>query len=133
MSGKILVFAAAVAASSGVAVGVTSTLRQPADVPVQRIAAQFDAFDDIEEQAPLKKADKVAAFVGAVSTVKVEQMLAPAKVEIEADVSQNKPRVRRIVQAEEPAPRRTAERNVCTRHGMRKVLTRGGKSWRCRR
>ena len=23
--------------------------------------------------------------------------------------------------------------NVCTRHGMHKVITRGGKSWRCRR
>jgi len=31
--------------------------------------------------------------------------------------------------APEPAP----ESNVCTRKGLRKVLTRGGKSWRCRR
>jgi hypothetical protein len=29
--------------------------------------------------------------------------------------------------------RRRPERNVCTRHGMRKVVTRGGRSWRCRR
>jgi hypothetical protein len=27
----------------------------------------------------------------------------------------------------------SAESNVCTRHNMRKVMTRGGKSWRCRR
>jgi hypothetical protein len=26
----------------------------------------------------------------------------------------------------------SAERNICTRHGKRKVMTRGGKSWRCR-
>jgi hypothetical protein len=26
-----------------------------------------------------------------------------------------------------------AEHNVCTRHHMRKVVTRGGRSWRCRR
>ena len=24
------------------------------------------------------------------------------------------------------------ETNICTRHGKRKVVTRGGKSWRCR-
>lgn len=23
--------------------------------------------------------------------------------------------------------------NICTRHGMRRVITRGGRSWRCRR
>jgi hypothetical protein len=31
--------------------------------------------------------------------------------------------------APEPAP----ESNVCTRKGLRKIVTRGGKSWRCRR
>ena len=30
--------------------------------------------------------------------------------------------------APEPAP----ESNICTRKGLRKVVTRGGKSWRCR-
>ena len=33
------------------------------------------------------------------------------------------------VNAPKPAP----ERNVCTRKGLRKVMTRGGKSWRCRK
>ncbi len=31
--------------------------------------------------------------------------------------------------AEKPAP----ESNVCTRHGLRKLVIRGGKSWRCRK
>jgi hypothetical protein len=30
-------------------------------------------------------------------------------------------------------PHRIPARDVCSRHGMRKVVTRGGKSWRCRR
>jgi hypothetical protein len=30
---------------------------------------------------------------------------------------------------EKPAP----ESNVCTRHGLRKLVIRGGKSWRCRK
>ena len=28
---------------------------------------------------------------------------------------------------------RPVEHNICTRHGMHKVITRGGRSWRCRR
>ena len=31
--------------------------------------------------------------------------------------------------AEKPAP----ESNICTRKGLRKIMTRGGKSWRCRK
>ena len=39
---------------------------------------------------------------------------------------------------DEPAPivvarHQQPEQNICTRHGMHKVITRGGKSWRCRR
>ena len=34
-----------------------------------------------------------------------------------------------VASVEKPAP----ERNICTRKGLRKVMTRGGKSWRCRR
>jgi hypothetical protein len=34
----------------------------------------------------------------------------------------------KVVEKEEPE-----ERNVCTRHHMRKVMIRGGRSWRCRR
>ena len=34
-----------------------------------------------------------------------------------------------VASVEKPAP----DRNVCTRHKLRKVITRGGKSWRCKR
>ena len=34
-----------------------------------------------------------------------------------------------VASVEKPAP----EINVCTRHKLRKVITRGGKSWRCKR
>jgi hypothetical protein len=41
-----------------------------------------------------------------------------------------------IQQPPAPAPTKVAsvaqpERNICTRHGKRKIITRGGKSWRC--
>ena len=34
-----------------------------------------------------------------------------------------------VPDAEKPAP----ESNVCTRKGLRKIMTKGGRSWRCRR
>ena len=39
------------------------------------------------------------------------------------------PKPTAVASAERSAP----ERNVCTRHKLRKVITRGGKSWRCRK
>jgi len=43
------------------------------------------------------------------------------------------PQPRQAATADEP-PRRGVQktRDICTRHGMRKVTTRGGRSWRCR-
>jgi hypothetical protein len=43
-----------------------------------------------------------------------------------------------VPEAVEPPPRhrlrtRAVRLDVCARHGQRKVITRGGKSWRCRR
>ena len=37
------------------------------------------------------------------------------------------PKPAAVASVEKPAP----ERNICSRHGKRKVITRGGKSWRC--
>ena len=39
------------------------------------------------------------------------------------------PKPTAVASAEKPAP----ERNICTRKGLRKVMTRGGRSWRCRK
>jgi hypothetical protein len=42
-----------------------------------------------------------------------------------------------VEEDDDPKPRRarkhTTRRDVCARHNMRKVLIRGGKSWRCRK
>lgn len=38
-----------------------------------------------------------------------------------------------IQEATKPKPKAEKENNLCTRHGMHKVITRGGKSWRCRK
>jgi hypothetical protein len=49
-------------------------------------------------------------------------------VVVQASVAEPEPE-----QLAEPPVRRRHETNVCTRHHMHKVITRGGKSWRCRR
>jgi hypothetical protein len=38
-----------------------------------------------------------------------------------------RPKPTAVASAAKPMP----ERNICTRHGKRKIITRGGKSWRC--
>jgi hypothetical protein len=55
-------------------------------------------------------------------------------VESHTSVPLPKPRPEIITDFERPhtKPRRE-RRDVCARHGMRRVVTRGGKSWRCRR
>jgi hypothetical protein len=37
----------------------------------------------------------------------------------------------KVVRNQKPEPKK--EINICTRHGMHKVFTKGGKSWRCRK
>jgi len=32
-----------------------------------------------------------------------------------------------------PPPRRKAESDICTKHGLRKIITNNGRSWRCGR
>ena len=50
------------------------------------------------------------------------------------DAPAKAPPVAAVEEDEQPVVRRgRRESNVCTRHGMQKVITRGGKSWRCRR
>ena len=47
---------------------------------------------------------------------------------VAATVSAGRPHIRNVRKI------RIADRaDVCARHGMRKVITRGGRSWRCRR
>ena len=58
---------------------------------------------------------------------------APAAViEVPVQVAAARTDVLQTVGATASARRHT-KHNVCTRHGMRKQITRGGRSWRCRR
>jgi hypothetical protein len=41
--------------------------------------------------------------------------------------------IRPAVDTDRRRPHHATARDICSRHGMRKVASRGGKSWRCRR
>jgi hypothetical protein len=107
---------------------------QRAPAPASASASQaragehrFDAAwrDTVAVIPPLKKADRLQVTS---TEPKVTERVPPAP-----DALVSVPPVI-LVQDEEPALRhRRAERNVCSRHGMRKVVTHGGRSWRCKR
>ena len=61
--------------------------------------------------------------------VLTERIIPDAPVKVVPPVKMVSP----IEQDEQPVARQRSEQNVCTRHGMKKVITRGGRSWRCRR
>jgi hypothetical protein len=101
--------------------------------------AQFDAaWADNFQTAVAKKQDRVRVIELASTDSKpvvTERIIPPT------DASTVVPPVV-MVQEDKPEPSRGRRRyaegtrsggDVCTRHHMHKVVTRGGKSWRCRR
>jgi len=104
---------AAAAAMSSVLVVLAGRGAEPLQKPADALADRWP-----HEERPAPKGDRLA-LAAPPPTLPAAVELPAAKVRA-ADIS--RPRAER--------PRRA--RNVCTRHGMRKVVTRGGRSWRCR-
>jgi hypothetical protein len=69
-----------------------------------------------------------AAAMGAEASERLRSVVLTPPPEAEDDPPRNKKSSSRIVRRT-----REARGDVCSRHHMRKVTTRGGKSWRCRR
>jgi hypothetical protein len=91
--------------------------------------------DQIAERWPAEepvppKADRlpIAAPIYAAKPEPTPMALATA-----ADIEQSRVVPRRKPEASHSTVRRWSERDICTRHGMHKVETHGGRSWRCRR
>jgi len=101
--------------------------RMPVPVDAKAEGRQFtDAWNNTEIP-PLKKADR---FVS-VSTEPI-----PVVVErIAPDAPASAPPVLLVQDTDKPLAARHGRlrMDVCARHHMRKVITRGGKSWRCSR
>jgi hypothetical protein len=56
----------------------------------------------------------------------------PSPVAINANIPPDDEATTRKGRLKYLAKDRTNKRDICARHGMRKVVTRGGRSWRCR-
>ena len=94
-------------------IAVSDRGQPPAPVP----DAVAERWPDDPPAAP--KADRLRLAVAAEDFP--AEIVAAARVEPVATI------------AHLPAPPTTRKRDICRRHGLHKVATRGGKSWRCRR
>jgi hypothetical protein len=112
---------AATVAWGGIALAVVSGSREQPPLAQFAKLTQPPAFDERWDETtaeqPLRKSDRLA--------VKAESEPQPVKTDKAALANVEKPVTKKL------RPQR--ERNVCTRHGMRKVKIRGGRGWRCRR
>jgi hypothetical protein len=82
----------------------------------------------VQTSVVTKTADPIR-IIETVRPVATERIVPDAPVKVVPPVKMVSP----IEQDEQPVARQRSEQNVCTRHGMKKVITRGGRSWRCRR
>jgi len=111
--------------------GVAMTVMVPRNrvVMQQAVMAQVNSeFDDRwnESQSVLKKQDRLDIAprpTRQVPEIQPEPKADPVEI---VHHDERKPIVGH-------KPKRERERNVCSRHGMHKVYTRSGRSWRCRR
>ncbi|KRR21310.1 hypothetical protein CQ14_06585 [Bradyrhizobium lablabi] len=109
--------------------------------PVKPALAQFqryapDLFDDRWQpvaSVPAKKQDRLALLAPEPQPVKVERILMP--VEAERSLAPQPVKTKRVMAQtpdKERARPKAKPRDVCQRHGMRKVKD-GRYGWRCRR
>lgn len=77
-----------------------------------------------------KKQDKLSLEPEIVRTVPIVPVEKPVEKLVTAAVEEPTPEERPAARHRQPV---TVESNLCTRHGLRKVITRGGKSWRCQK
>jgi len=111
---------------------------EPAAIPSERFdAAWADAF---QTAVVAKKQDKVRQIEMVAATdpkpVLTERVV-PEPNTASGPITAQMPATEETARNRDSTPsikhRSTAESNVCTRHKMHKVVTRGGKSWRCKR
>lgn len=130
LPGKPFLIAGALA-WSGIVAAMLSVSREPteASVPVTApLVAKFDARWDAssaDDYALLKKTDRLPLQEPGPIPKHPDNTLPPPATMPAVVATQDDDR---------PVSRRKhRERNACTRHGMRKVTTHGGRSWRCRK
>jgi hypothetical protein len=132
-------------AAGGVAMFTLLTVFAIQRIPVPEPAAaaerRFDAAwqDTAAVIPPLKKADRLQIVSAEPKSAVDAARIVPAPDNAPASMppvvlvqSDDKPPVSQHRRHHKSEPGRV-ETNVCTRHKMKKVTIRGGKSWRCRK
>lgn len=109
---KLMTAAAAVWSVLVIAVSERDPPRPPEKV-TDAIAERW-----LPEDPPAPKADRLT-------------LAAPAAISL-APVEVSPPEIKLATVADFRQARAERPRNICVRHGMRKVSKRGGRSWRCR-
>jgi len=147
---KVAVWGALVIVALVTTLHATTRAVAPLKTPPQPLAQRLDdALTDAKAAEP-KKADMLVRKIDMSKQSEVESRMVkteritapPAPIFAAPPPVAVPPQPVAQVQEEEPPPVATRRRmvtrvarggDICTRHGMRKEITRGGKSWRCRR
>lgn len=124
---RLTIVSAALWCAAGIAAGITRSMQETAQAPAAESAEVLA--DDIvampkADRLPLPPAEPMALLAKAYADRQMVEAPAPVTV-VRIDGPQT---VGTTVSV-----RRHHPTDVCARHGMRKVITRGGRSWRCRR
>jgi outer membrane biosynthesis protein TonB len=124
LPGKSFQLAGALALSAIVAAMVSGGRGpEPAPAASAPVVAKFDARWDMPDGPPLlKKQDRLPLPLPTPVQPETVAMVQPQE---RVEEPKTKPK--------KAEPVRTAERDVCTRHGMHKISIRHGRSWRCRK
>jgi hypothetical protein len=95
----------------------------------------FAIFRNLPHTVPVTAVDHAVAAPPEQVEIDTSPKLVKTETIIPVEPEVKKPEVKKpevkVVEIQKPEPRR--ERDLCTRHGMHKVHTRRGRSWRCRR
>jgi hypothetical protein len=114
----------------GVVLLMTYALSRVSTPPVKVVQTQEEQFDtawlDVMKPLALKKGDMDRRTVVPVPEPKVVTTV-PVPVDTMEEPS---PALTRKIKA---VPTQRGHRDICQRHKMHKVITRNGKSWRCRK
>jgi hypothetical protein len=100
-----------------------------------------DRLNEVDADLPAAKKEDRLSAVNTIRTIPITQPEPAAAIGAAASERLRAVTLTPPPEADDPPPRhRKATKtrhasagNVCSRHNMRKVTTRGGKSWRCRR
>lgn len=123
-------------AVAGIVSGALTTSREPTTTQAHAdgstvFAARWDTTGMRQDVPPMKKQDRLEPVP--MISIPVQEPVHEPKQDADPPPPKKVAAVDDDNDDEEAhRPRKHHARNLCERHGMHKVITRGGRSWRCR-